>query len=306
MAKQTNNFVRITDDLKAIFNDFKWLFSEVTNKPIQIAQLVLHLPRIHGYIDACRNSIGGVWIIPTADGHLRLIVWTIDIPEDLQALFDNNILTINDFEMAGVLCVCLVLECVLPTMKNVQAGIRCDNMSAVHWSKKFTARSKIAGHLLRALALRQQLCGTAPFLVCSIPGSENDMAEVASRKNSDRTMQARSPSLLQYFNTFFPQEHFWEEFHLPRRLILHVMSSLRGKRLTLELWWRLPKLEKNTGKNGATTQNWSKSTPSSSPRIPSSETWSSQHLLHGSGQATMEKAVKSEYKESLMPFRPSV
>ena len=34
MAKQKNNFVRITDELKMIFSDFKWLFAEVTNKPI--------------------------------------------------------------------------------------------------------------------------------------------------------------------------------------------------------------------------------------------------------------------------------
>ena len=305
MAHQKNNFVRITDDLKAIFDDFKWLFAEVANKPIRIAQLVPNLPRIHGYVDACRNGIGGVWIIPTATGKLRLIVWTIEIPDDLRNLFDADILTINDFEMAGVLCAWLILECVLPTMEQVQAGIRCDNTSAVHWSKKFTARSKIAGHLLRALALRQQLCGAAPFLVCSIPGSENDMADVASRFHSDRKLQARSPSLLQYFNTFFPQETSWEEFHLPQKLTSRVMSSLRGKQLTLELWRRLPKLGKNTGKNGVPTPSQSRSTPSSSPRTPSSETWSSQHSLQGSGRATTAKAVKSEYKVSLMPFRPS-
>ena len=89
-----------------------------------------------------------VWIIPTPLGHLRLIVWSIEIPLDLQQAFDAHVVTINDFEMAGVLCAWLVLECVLPTMTNVQAGIRCDNTSAVHWSKKFTAQSKIAGHLL--------------------------------------------------------------------------------------------------------------------------------------------------------------
>ena len=83
MAKQAKNFIRIKDDLKAIFKDFKWLFSEVANKPIRIAQLVPHLPRIHGYADPCRNGIGRVWIIPTASGQLRLIVWAIEIPEDL-------------------------------------------------------------------------------------------------------------------------------------------------------------------------------------------------------------------------------
>ena len=135
MAQAKNNFVRITDDLRAIFSDFKWLFAEVANKPVRIAQLVPHLPNLHGYVDACRNGIGGVWIIPLPSGHLRLIVWAIDIPDDLKDAFDENIVTINDFEMAGVLCAWLVLECLLPSMHNVRAGIQCDNTSAVHWSK---------------------------------------------------------------------------------------------------------------------------------------------------------------------------
>ena len=106
-----------------IFSNFKWLFLEVAYKPIHIAQLVPHLPCIHGYVDACQNGIGGVWIIPTTSGHLRLIVWAIKVPLDLQQAFDDHIVTINDFEMAGVLCAWLVLECVLPSMTNVQAGI---------------------------------------------------------------------------------------------------------------------------------------------------------------------------------------
>ena len=143
MARQKNNLVQITDNLKMVFADFKWLFAEVANKPIQIAQLVPHHPHIHGYVNVCRNGIGGVWIIPTPSGHLRRVVWSIEIPLDLQKAFNNNFVTINDFKMADILCAWLVLECVLPSMTNVQAGIRFDNTSALHWSKKFTARSKI-------------------------------------------------------------------------------------------------------------------------------------------------------------------
>ena len=135
MAQTRNNYVHITDDLKAIFSDFKWLFAEVANKPIQIAQLVPDLPRTHNYVDACRNKIGEIWFIPLASGRLWLIVWSIDIPDDLRQAFDKNIVTIDDFKMVGILCAWLVLECVLPSMHNVHAGIQCDNTSAVHWSK---------------------------------------------------------------------------------------------------------------------------------------------------------------------------
>ena len=90
--------------------------------------------------------------------------------------------------------------------------------------------------------------------------------------HSDKNLQSHAPSLLQYFNRFFQQKTSWTEFKLPQKLTSYVISSLRGKRLTLELWRRLPKPAKNTGANGDSKQEKLMSTHSSKIPTPSSET----------------------------------
>ena len=220
-------------------------------------------------------------------------------------MLHTKVLSINDLEMAGVLLEWIVLEALMPSLQFVQAGIECDNSSSVHWARKYSAKSLRAGHLLRALALRQQICKSAPLLVINIAGKLNDMADVASRHATDPTMQNRAKTLTLYFNKFFPQETSWTEYILNPKLTSLVMSSLRGTRSTLESWRRLPGLAKNTGPHGVVTQTPSKWTHFSPTLTPSSETSCLQHSLLGSGQVTTDKDVKSKYQESLMRYRPS-
>ena len=298
-------WITLTPTLKEIFSDFGWLFREIANKPINVAQIIPKLPNAHGYSDACKYGAGGVWIIPGPNGTIRYIFWSIVFPPEVIRLFELHILSINDLEMAGVLLAWLVLECHMPSLHHLQAGIECDNSSSVHWTRKYSAKSLRAGHLLRALALRQQICGSAPLLVIGIKGILNDMADVASRYASDKSMQAKAASLLSYFNTHFKQETSWEQFPFPPKLLSLVISSLLGTQLTLESWRRLPGLVKNTGKLGAVTQIPSTSTRFSQIQSQSSETWSLQHSLQGSGKATTATEIQSKYKASLMRWRPS-
>ena len=305
MANAKGGWIKLSPELKATFSDFKWLFQEIANHPINVAQLVPRLPHIQGFTDACKYGAGGVWIIPLANGTNRYIYWAVDFPQTVIDQFEADIISINDLEMAGVLLGWLALEHLLPTLQHVQSGLQCDNSSTVSWTRKFTARSFRAGHLLRALALRQQICRSAPLLVISIAGLLNDMADVASRFSSSKALQSRSPTLEFYFNTHFKQTSSWKAFHFPQKLTSLVMSSLLGTRLTLESWRRLPGLVKNTGCTGLVTQKASASTLYSNIPILSSETSLSQPSLRGSGRATTAAVMKSEYQESLKRYRPS-
>ena len=168
-----------------------------------MAQLVPNLPNCHGYSDACKYGARGVWILPGDDNKPRYIFWSVEFPPEVVRQMMLHEISVNDLEMAGVLLAWLVFECHMPSLHKLQAGLQCDNTSSVHWTRKYSAKSLIAGHLLRALALRQQICCLAPFLVISIEGLLNDMADVASRYASDKKMQAKAPSLLSYFNTHF-------------------------------------------------------------------------------------------------------
>ena len=77
---QKNGWIKLTPDLKAIFSDLCWLFCEIANKPINVAQLVPNLPHCHGYADACKYGAGGVWIPPGENNKPRYILWSIDFP----------------------------------------------------------------------------------------------------------------------------------------------------------------------------------------------------------------------------------
>jgi hypothetical protein len=55
-------WITLTPTLKEIFSDFGWLFREIANKPINVAQIIPKLPNAHGYSDACKYGAGGVWI----------------------------------------------------------------------------------------------------------------------------------------------------------------------------------------------------------------------------------------------------
>ena len=305
MVTTNKGWIKLTPPLKAILRDFTWLFKDIANNPINVAQIVPTLPNLPGYTDACKYAAGGVWILPETTGLNRHVLWTVPFPPQIIALFINGTLSINDLEMAAVLLGWLVLEHLTPSLQHIQAGIQCDNSSTVGWTRKFTARSLVAGHLLRALALRQQICKAAPLLVIPIAGALNDMADVASRHATTIQMQKVSPSLLSYFNLKFPQQNSWEEFHLPQKLTSRVMSSLQGTQLTLEWWRRLPGLEKNTGDTGVVTQQKSSVTRYSKTQTLSFETSSSPLSLLGSGAGTTVEEIQSKFKASLTPFRPS-
>ena len=305
MANEKKGWIPLSKDIKDTFADFRWLFKEIANHPINVAQLVPRLPHLHGYTDACKYGAGGVWILPLEDNTYRYVFWSVDFSPEVVKAFENGEISINDLEMAGVLLGWLALEHLVPSLQHLQAGLQCDNSSTVSWTVKFTARSFVAGHLLRALALRQQICHSAPLLVIGIAGLLNDMADVASRHSSDKSMQKISPTLLSYFNTKFKQTVSWEQFHFPRKLTSLVMSSLLGTRLTLESWRRLTGLVKSTGSTGVTTQRASASTLYSKKPLLLSETSSLQRSLLGSGQATTAKDVKSKFSPSLKRYRPS-
>ena len=199
------------------------MFREIANKPINVAQIVPIQSSVHGYTEACKHAMGGVWIITLSDGTLLCIFWSYEFPPEIIKLLEEGIISINDLEMAGVLVGWLVLEHLLPSLTFVAAGIQCDNSSSVSWSTKFTAQSLVTGHLLCALALRQQICKAAPVLVVPIDGKLNLMVDFASRYSSDPSLKKSSPSLFHYFNTNFPQKNLWEEFHLPPKFGSLVM-----------------------------------------------------------------------------------
>ena len=57
--KAQTPLIKLTPELKDIFRDFQWLFRDIVNHPINIAQLIPSTPKITGYSDACKRGVGG-------------------------------------------------------------------------------------------------------------------------------------------------------------------------------------------------------------------------------------------------------
>ena len=112
------------------------------NKPTSVLQLVKNLPNYVGYSDSCRLGTGGVWTSGVEEIHP--ILWQLDRPADIIALFDNNKLSINDLELAGIVLEWLLLECISSSLQFKHAEIFCDNVTAVVWALKLRCGSSIA------------------------------------------------------------------------------------------------------------------------------------------------------------------
>ena len=309
---QTKEFTSITPQLKQCLQDWKELVKVVNSRETSVLELVPQPAEYIGYVDASKTAVGGVWTNGTKT-LTQQWVWRLEWPMEIQQqlVSANNkqgTLSINDLEMAGVLLAWLALEHIIPTsLQGIHVGIFCDNMSTVTWTnKKSTSTSKIAGHLLRALALRQHINRSSPLAIMHIEGKQNIMADVASRSFHDSTFTKSNKSFLQNFQTLFPlQNTSWQEFHLPKKLASRVISCLHGKPLAMASWTKITTPEKNIGDIGQTTprsSEWINSWKNVHNKRRSS---SSQPLLQGSGQATTAKVLLSELHQShkrLLPY----
>lgn len=304
--------IKITADLKQALLDWHSLLNIVATRPTHVMELCPKEPDFIGFVDACKYGVGGVWQSGRSD--IKPYVWRIYWPKDVRDRLVSSTnpdgdVTINDLEMAGVLLHWLILEQIAPcSLKHRHIGIACDNAASVSWAFKLqSSKSKIAAHLLRALALRQFINQASPLLCTSIAGKHNGMADVASRSFSMPEFVNSPHSFLHVFQNKFPlpQDASWREYRVPRNLRFRVISCLRGKQLHMESWTRITQPGKNTGKRGAPTAGTSTMTPSSPPTPTLSKPSLSQPSLLGSGEVTTVEENVSRFKPLLTHLQPS-
>ena len=313
---KASNEVTITPMLHQTLKDWITMIRRIGTRPTSILELTPKSPDYIGYVDASGFGAGGVWF--GSDSYLSPTVWRIEWPATIQnnlVSFQNprGTLTNSDLEMAGHLLHWLVLELIAPTSLQFKcAGIFSDNTPTVSWAYKLcSTKSVIAGHLLRALAIRLHVHQASPLLTTHVAGDENTMADSASRSARLPVFTSSNKPFIITFNSLFPlpQNTSWTEFHVPNTTLSLVTSCLHGKQLSLELWTKIRGQEKNIGLTGISIQNNSILTPSYKDIPNSTKTSSSQPSLLGSGQAVSAEDVKSKFNPLLKPLarlaRPS-
>jgi len=178
-------FLTITPCLQLALEDWREIIHHLRRTPTSIHHLVPIAPDFLGYSDACKLGAGGVWM--AASSPLPYIVWRVAFPDDIVARLKTKHnptgdLTINDFELVGIVLEFLALTGVCRDVTSRHLVIRADNTSAVSWAYRMrTSASLPAARLLRYLGLLILAHHTSPLTTEYVPGPENDMADKSSR-----------------------------------------------------------------------------------------------------------------------------
>jgi hypothetical protein len=312
MAMSGNpQFVPLTSELKCILKDWQYMIKYMDTTPTSILQLVQDYPDYIGYSDSCGMGTGGTWSSGTR--HLSPFLWQLRWPSDIeQALVTSanpqGTITMNDLELAGMVLNWYALECNVKDLTHHHIANFCDNTSAVAWAYRLrTSKSRIAGRLLRLLSIRIHSRQASNLLPMNIAGEENIMADVVSRAFKDGKYFSAALNLSDYFNKHFPlpQNYYWREYRLPKGIVSHVISCLRGDISPMAWLLEPPKIGKSIGAIGANTAPSSTMNPSSKESPHSQETSWSGPLLQGSGLELTAEAIRSKFKASRMRSRPS-
>ena len=86
--------------------------------------------------------------------------------------------------MAAVVLHLSVLENVVPSLRHLHIFVHSDNTPIVAWVTKMatkTVQSDAAHQLVRGLALRQRMLESAPVSISHVAGTDNVLADIASR-----------------------------------------------------------------------------------------------------------------------------
>ena len=304
-------FVPLTEELRLILDDWKFIIQYMKKNPSSVLQLVKNWPDYIGHSDACKLGAGGTW----GNGlkQIEPFLWQVEWPQAVQRelITDSNpdgSITINDLELAGMVLNWLALECQadIPLAYH-HIGAFCDNTSAVSWSLKLrTSKSKIAGRLIRLLGLRMHARQASSLMSLHIAGTNNQMADVVSRAFKNGTFFHAQSHLVDYFNKNFPlqKQNSWKEFLLPTDLVSRVISCLLGKPSPMASLLRLPVIDKNTGAIGVNTLLSSGLIPSCLMHLIPKKIKSSVPSELTSEQERMAEELRSKFKPLRTLSRP--
>ena len=234
--------------------DLLTIMKVVANRPTNVAQLVPGWPHFAGFCDACKFGAGGVWL--SGKDEIHPTVWRFRWPPSIVDLFNRKKLTVNDLEMAGLLLQYLVLEQVTESLKHKHAAAWCDNTSTVSWARRLSSSKSLVGQrLVRALSIRHMVTHSSPLAPWSIPGANNNMADLASRsfrKGGKGNYDLTDAEFLTKFNAVFPlsQDASWHMHTLNTKISSLVCAELRREQQPMGSWLRLTTRGKSSGLTG--------------------------------------------------------
>jgi hypothetical protein len=302
--------IRRNSDAYKALQDLLVFMKVVANRPTKLEQLVPGWPHFVGFCDACKHGAGGIWLSGKDDIHPT--VWRFRWPPSVVELFTSGALTVNDLEMGGLLLHYLVLEQITETLVHKHAAAWCDNTSTVSWARRLSSSKSLAGQrLVRALSIRHLITCSSPLAPWSIAGSNNNMADLASRsfhKGGPGNFDLTGEAFLTKFNTLFPltQNASWHTHTLSTKISSLVCAELRLERQPMGSWLRLTKHGKNSGPTGQPlSPSLASATPSSAGSPNQNNLPSSKPLPIGHEMETQDEKIRLALSEFNKRWQPS-
>jgi hypothetical protein len=260
VTKRHKGRLRLTAGFHAALDDFRWLQTNLGDRPTRLFELVPTAPILYGTHDASGSGAGGVWLPePTAsarrtrfviqeqDGKYHRvtarnagpIVWRQQFPASVTTALvthENPHGTINNSELELVgsfLHNDVAAQCFDTREKTTTAST--DNLSTLYWSRKgsVTTTSPTAT-ILRQQGLHQRFHRYVS-LKHYIPGPKNALADDASR-----LFHLPDLAFLTYFNRKYPQALPWRLYQVHPNLLSSVIYALHNKKSPREWFLRQP------------------------------------------------------------------
>jgi hypothetical protein len=241
------------------------LLRESTREPMHCRGLIPGWPDYIGFVDASSHGAGGAVI-----GKQSLCVptifwwqWPPDVTQDIKTAENpGGNITNSDLEIAGLVLLWLTMEGICGPLKEKCLTLFNYNSPTIRWATKLTSkRSKVADHLIQALALRAKQQKACPFTPIHIAGKRMAIADIPSRSFGSNPVWHcdNDDALLRLFNSTFliPSQQSWTVFCLNYKTVMHVISALRMKPFAQDNWRQLPSPGKLVGNIGPpTSQLW--------------------------------------------------
>jgi hypothetical protein len=275
----TNGRIRVSNNVRATLEDFKWLANSLQDRPTRLQELVAQPPCLYGTTDASGQGMGGIVLPPSNQPTAPPLVWRLRFPTTVQqnlvsSTNPNGTVTNSDLELAATIiqhdAVCHTYDV---REQTIHTGT--DNQATQVWQQKeSTTTNAVPAFLLRLQAIHQRFHRYLPRH-SYIPGKLNNMADDASR-----LWPMNENELLTHFNATYPQHRSWQLYQPRHEINSAVTCALHRKRSPPASFLAVPKQPTTIGSIGpssATRSTWihtSKTfkTPSRSSKFTSNAT----------------------------------
>jgi hypothetical protein len=244
LRHQTKKRIRLSREVHAALDDFRWLAQDISQRPTRLYELVPQPePELLGAQDASGAGMGGVWF-PASDT-LRTrrhrnsaaestaaegpILWRATFPNEISRNLvsqknPKGRITNSDLELAaGVLQNDVAAHNFDIRERTIASG--SDNTPTLAWQAKgSTTTTRAPAYLLRLQAIHQRShrYNSSSFFV---PGKLNAMADDCSR-----LWHLSNSQLLDHFNRTYPQAVSWRIVQPRQEMLSSVICALHRKR----------------------------------------------------------------------------